>query len=326
MRNFSIVFMALIFLSGCDKLPFGNTKEAPVEVKASVKNENQAKPPAEEVNISGPLLARINGWQLGLDDFNQYIDSLKPYAAQKGIELNRDNKLKSLNEMVQLQILAQMASESNYDKLPDTLRLIREGKTSVLASKMISEIDKNITVTSADIQKFYNENKDKYYSDPEERKVRELAVNSEAEMKDVNIKLLNDEDFGALAQKVSVLDTAAKGGDLGFIPMDPRRIQEMGLKKFEKFWQAVVTTEKGQVSSKFKGDDGKLYLIKIEDIKPPVTKPLSGEVVNDDGTKVKIEDQIKAVLRIQKTQAEIDRRVKDFKSRAKVEVKEDLVK
>jgi len=326
MRNFSIVFMALFLLAGCDKLPFGNTKEASVPVKTDVKIENQAKPPAEEVRISGPLLARINGWQLGLDDFNQYIDSLKPYAAQKGIELNRENKLKSLNDMVQLQILAQMASESNYDKLPDTLRLIREGKTSVLASKMVAEIDKNITVVPAEIQKFYNDNKDRYYTEPEQRKVRELAVNSETEANEASIKLLQSEDFGALAQKISVLDTAAKGGDLGFIPMDPRLIQASGIKKFEKFWQAVVSTERGQISSKFKGDDGKWYIIKIEDIKSSVTKPLSGEVINDDGSKVKVEDQIRAVLRIQKTQAEIDRRIKDFKSRAKVEVKEDLVK
>ena len=326
MRNFSMVFMALIFLSGCDKLPFGQAKETPAVVKAAVKSEAQANPPADEVKISGPLLARINTWQIGLDDFNQYIDSLKPYAAQNGIELNREKKVQSLNDMVQLQILAQMASESNYDKLPETIRLMREGRTSVLASKMITEIDKNIMVAPADVQKFYNDNKDRYYTQPEQRKVRELAVNSEAEINDVSIKILQGEDFGALAQKISVLDTAAKGGDLGFIPMDPRQIQALGLKKPDKFWQAVISTEKGRPSATFKGDDGKWYIVKIDELKSSVTLPLTGEITNADGTKVKVEDQIKAILRIQKTQAEIDRRVKDFKSRAKVEVKEDLIK
>jgi len=326
MRVFLSLFIALIFVSGCDKLPFGQAKETSLPAKPPVSTDVSVKPPSDEIKINGPLLARINGWSIGLDDFNQYIDSLKPYAAQKGIEINREKKLQSLNDMVQMQILAQMASESNYDKLPDTIRSIHEGKTSILASKMITEIDKNITVETKDVQKFYNENKDKYYTEPEARKVRELAVNSEAEINDANIKILQGEDFGALAQKISALDSAAKGGDLGFIPMDPGQIQALGIKRANKFWQAVLSTEKGRPSSTFKGDDGKWYIIKIDDIKPAVTTPLTGEVTANDGTKIKVEEQIKAILRVQKTQNEIDRRIKDFKTRAKVEVKEDLIK
>lgn len=316
--------MVLGFLAGCDKLPFGNANEPAATVKPAVKSE--AKPPIDEVKINGPLLARINGWQIGLDDFNQEIDALKPYAAQKNIELNREAKLRTLNDMVDMQILAQMASESNYDKLPETLRLLRQGKTSVLASRMISEIDKNIMVTSADAQEYYNKNKLSQYTQPEERKVRELAVASEAEMNDASIKLLQGEDFGALAQKISALDTAAKGGDVGFVPLDPRQIQALGLKRSDKFWNAVFSTEKGRLSTTFRGDDGKWYIIKIDDIKPAITLPLTGEITTEDGSKIKVEDQIKAILKIQKTQAEIERRVKDFKSRAKVEVKEDLIK
>jgi len=321
MRNFSIAFMSLVFLAGCDKLPFSQDKTPPPAAVKTVTSETQ---PQEDAKINGPLLARINSWQIGLDDFNQEMDALKPVAAQSKTEWNREARLNELNTMVQMQILAQMAAESHYDKLPDTLRSLNQGKTMVLATKMVNEIDKNIMITPLDVQNFYNTNKDKLYTKPEERKVRELAVSSEDEATALSIKILQGEDFAATAQKVSVLPTGASGGDLGFIPMDPAQWQEW--KKSDKFWNAVYSTEKGHISAAFKNDDGKWYIVKIEDVKPASTLPFTGEFTARDGTKMKVEEHAKAILRLQRRNAEIERRVKDFKARAKVEVKEDLVK
>ena len=322
MRVGLAVFITL-FLIGCDKLPFGQAKEAP-QAAAKPAPAVPAQP-VDEIKVNGPLLVRINGWALGLDDFNEYITALKPVAEKQNITIDKEFKAKLLKDMVQNQILAQLATERGFDKQPEFMKSIRETKTTFLASKMLNEIDKNTTVTYAEIQDFYNKNK-QYLRNAEERKIREIAVATEDELNDINIKLLQKEDFGALAQKHSLLESAVNGGDLGFIPMDPGQISARKIKRSDKYWQTVLATEKGNFSPKFKGDDGKWYMIKIDDIKPGDTIALNGEIPLADGTKSKVEDQIKAGLKVKKTQDEVDRLINDFKARGKVEVKEDLLK
>jgi peptidyl-prolyl cis-trans isomerase C len=296
------IFILAFLLCGCDKLPFLSKKQEAVK-------QQEVSPAKEEIKISGALLARVNDWAIGIDDFNTYMNALKPTAEAKGIVMDYDFKSKFLRNVVRDEVLAQLGVERGMDRTPEVTKALRESKTALLASKMVAEIEKNLSVSSAEVQDFYDKNK-QMLRKPETRKVREIAVKSEFDAKDINIKLLQGSDFAELAKTQSVADTAAQGGDLGYVTAEA-----LDKKRFTKYWQTAFSLEKGAVSQYFKGEDGKYYILKAEDVKEGETIALK-----------EIEEQIKEGLRVEKTQKEVERLVNDFKTRAKVEVKEDMLR
>jgi peptidyl-prolyl cis-trans isomerase C len=314
------VFAALFLFCGCDKLPF-NKKPVPVAPAAEVKPVVEEKVELKtESKISGALLARVNDWAIGVDDFKSYLNTLKPMAQAQGIDVNNaEFKSRLLNDMVRSQILAQVATERGLDKNADIIKAIKDTKTTLLASKVIADIDKNIVITSAEVQDFYDKNKERLRN-PEERRLREAVFASEADAKAANLKIAQDQDFAEIAKVTSISDTKDKGGDLGFVIPG-------AVKRPLKFWQvAFEQLDKGAVSSVFKGDDGKFYIVKVEDVKASELIPINGEVPLSDGTKVKVDEQLKISLKAEKSDKEVNRLVGDYKARSKVEVKEDLIK
>ena len=71
----------------------------------------------DTLSINGPLLARVNDWALGINDFNGYLDSLKPLAKAQKLNID-DSKFKGrlLNDLITTQILAQVAKERGGGK------------------------------------------------------------------------------------------------------------------------------------------------------------------------------------------------------------------
>ena len=72
------LFILTLVLSACDKIPI------PGLTKASSKPE-QKEVKKEEIKINGSLLAKVNDWAIGLDDFNTYINNLRPMAQAQNL-------------------------------------------------------------------------------------------------------------------------------------------------------------------------------------------------------------------------------------------------
>jgi len=264
----------------------------------------------EEMSIHGPLLARVNNWAIGLDDFRNYLRSIEPIASQQNINVNSaEFKVKFLNDLIKNQILAQIAAEKGVDKSEDIARALRDTRDTLLAAKIRKDIEKNITVSYAEVRAFYDKNKE-FFKEPRQIKIREIAVNSESEAKDISIKLLSGEDFERLAQQYSVASSRDKGGDRGWITPSLEDMQ-----KNAKFWAAIATVEPGRVSNYFKADDNKYYIIKVEDAKG------GGEVSFSD-----VEKKLEEALRQDKVEQEVNKLIETFKTKARVEKSEDLLK
>jgi peptidyl-prolyl cis-trans isomerase C len=264
----------------------------------------------EEMTIHGPLLARVNNWAIGLDDFRNYLKSIEPIAAQQNINVNSSEfKVKFLNDLIKNQILAQIASDKGVDKSEDIARALRDTRDTLLAAKIRKDIEKNVTVSYAEVRAFYDKNKE-FFKEPRQIKIREIAVNSESEAKDLSIKLLSGEDFERLAQQYSVAPSRDKGGDRGWITPSLEDMQ-----KNAKFWAAIATVEPGRVSNYFKADDNKYYIIKVEDAKG------GGEVSFSD-----VEKKLEEALRQDKVEQEVNKLIETFKTKARVEKSEDLLK
>lgn len=293
-RGVFLLLVLAVFTLGCDKiLP-------PKPVITPVKKE--------EIKINGPLLARVNDWAIGLDDFRTYLDNLKPLAERNNIDLNSpDFKNRLLNDLVETEILAQVAVEQGVDKNEDFVRALRDTRSSLLAAKVRTDLEKDVNISSAEVQNFYEKNK-QLLKRPQEMKIREIVLNNEAQAKEIYIRLLQGENFAALAKQYSQGDTAVNGGDLGFLSYDPET-------KFRKFWEVAVALEKGDISSIFKDDEGKYYIITVEDVTGGQEIPLA-----------EVEDELKEGLKREKIVNETNSLIENFKSKSNVVINADLIK
>lgn len=295
---FLVIFSFLLF-SGCEKF-FPSKKP---------QTSTETRPEEEPFQISGPLLAQVNNWKLGLDDFERKVNALKDLAKAQGkeIEVNFDYKNNLLNELVKAALLSEEAKLRGLDKENDVKEQLETFKQSLLAQKLVEEETKFLNVTEAEIENFYKQNKE-YFKKPDQLKIREIVVNSEAEAKSIYIRLLQGENFASLASQFSVAESRGRGGDLGYLDYDPE-------KKFPRFWEMAFALNKGEISSIFKDEKGKCYIIKVEDKKEGGYTPLS-----------EVRDKIKQALEAQRKAKKIDELVNSARQKFKVVINQDLLR
>jgi len=262
----------------------------------------------KEKEISGPVLAQVNDWRIGLEDFEKRLKALEPLAKQQDLDITDvEFKRKALDELVRAVLLAEEAKDRGIDKKKDIVEAVESYKQTLLAESLIAEALKDVDVTDVEIDNFYNQNKD-YFRKPEQVKVREIVVNDKSAAQNLYIRILQNEDFSVLATQNSVAASASKGGDLGYLTYDPAS-------RFKKFWEVAFTLDKGEISSIFQGEDNKFYIIKIEDKMEGKATPLE-----------EIKENIKQALKLDKENKKLDELVNSVKKKAKVVVNGDLLK
>jgi len=239
--------------------------------------------------IKGVLLAQVNDWAIGTQDFRDQLDALKTLYPEADVT-DPEIQKRILQEMVNFEILAQEAELRGLDKEKDVQDAVKNFKRTFLAQKILENIAKETIVTDVEIRNFYDSNK-LSLREPEERKIREIVVLTESEAKNILIRLIQGESFSRLALDYSIADSKNKGGDLGYLAVNPEE-------KFQKFWEEAFTKEKGGVSNYFRSPDGKYYIIKVEDIRGGEVKPLNEvrENIEEHLRRIKIERKKEDVI------------------------------
>jgi len=289
-----IGLIAVLLFSACENF------ENLVRPKKTV-SETQKK------EIEGPLLAQVNDWQIGLGDFEKRLNFLDTLAKQQNLDVNDyEFKKQILDELVKTVLLAEEAKSRGLDNEQDIVEALNSYKQTLLAQRLLGETIKDISVTDVEIKNFYEQNKE-YFKSPEQIKIREIGVNTNAEAKNLYIRILQGEDFSYLAEQYSLLPSKPKGGDLGYISYDPE-------KKFQRFWEVALTLENGEISNIFSGDDKKYYIVKLEDKKAGKTTSLS-----------EIEEDIRKMLKADKENNEIERLIDSIKQKVAVIVNNNLL-
>jgi len=246
----------------------------------------EREPRVEEVE--GTLLVSVNGRRITLEDFNSRIqaynneiqasrdipDSVKPDYLIKTVE----DKKRLLDNMVERELLIAEAIDRRLDKDKDLLRAIKALKEQLLFAKLIEREKANVTVTTKEVEEYYNLYRDAF-SIPGERRVSMIVLPTEGRAKEALIALLQGGDFAALAQSSSTDKSAAQGGDIGFIVRKMPFPQAGKKTMFEKFEEVAFTLELNELSAIFKGPGG-FCIIKVTEIKEPRQRLLS-EVYND---------------------------------------------
>jgi len=309
MRKASSIAVGILFiltLSGCDLLPLPKKSSG---TKASVTTKS-----------TGPILARINDWVLTIDEFDKQIgmfvrlnngDANIPVEALgllastfipsqiEKIDLSSpEGKMAYLDFLINQELLAQEAQQRGLDKSPEVIEGIRKSAVEILGFSLLKDILKDVKVTPIEVEDLYNHEYKNTLESIEQRKIREIAVDSKSKANDILVQLLTGSNFASLASQHSVAETASKGGDLGYLVRQPNV-------KFNKFWEIALTLDKGEVSSIFKNPEkNEYYLITVEDIKKGEMEPLD-----------KVYNQLEFILTQQKTVNSISELMSKIKSK-----------
>lgn len=302
---YSIVFFCLLCLTGCDRIPF-LSKIFPSSA-STTKPESASV--AEQPEIKGNFLARVDNWVLTLDDFNQKVDALQKLSPDFKVD-TLDQKKKLLDELINQQLLVKEAKARGLDKKKEVADAVKEFERGLLVRSLATQLTEDVKVDSKEIEDYYNQNKDKdpYIKELVQLHLREIVVSTPIQANNILIELLKGADFASLATQYSKADSAKRGGDLGFIT--PEEFSQF----FPQLQIAIVSLEEGGLSNVVRGPDG-FYIVKLEEKKGGKEKQLS-----------EVWDYIKSGL----TGSEQNRRLQDFinklKQNANREIHEDLLR
>jgi len=257
---FSVIGLLSVGVLGCDKFNPAAKKKA--EVKIDVQPVT--------VEAKGPIVAKINNISIGLDDLNAEIAVYNANVPADRPELKINTKEQKVNylknEMVRRALLYQHALDKGFDRNDEVKQALEKNKRDLMVLQDIKEMAKGISVTSKEVEDYYNTYKDQL-KEPEERQISEIVVLSEQDARDILIQLLQGGDFATLAKSNSKSSSAKDGGNLGFIKKGKKSAQ----------FDAVAfsdSLEVGKISSIFKTSDG-FVIIKLEDKRGGRQKPLS---------------------------------------------------
>ncbi len=309
MRKACSIAVGILFIltfSGCDLLPLPKKSSSS---KASITTK-----------LTKPILARINDWVLTVDEFDKQIDMLVrlnngdanipiealgllastfiPSQIAKIDLSSPEGKMAYLDFLINQELLAQEARQRRLDKNPEVIKGIRKSTVEILGFSLLKDILKDVKVSPIEVEDLYNHGYKNTLESIEQRKIREIVVNSKSKANDILVQLLTGSNFASLASQHSAAETASKGGDLGYLVRQPNI-------KFNKFWEVALTLDKGEVSNIFKDPEkNEYYLITVEDIKKGEMEPLD-----------KVYNQLELILIQQKTINSISELMSKIKSR-----------
>jgi len=255
-----------------------------------------------ESKKEGQVLAEVNGGTITTGDFSRELKNLPDYL--KAMADTPQGRKEMLDTMVIRELILQQASKDGVDKGPEIEEKMQDLRKRLIVEAFLKKkVEAESQVSDADLQKFYEQNKDKFKSGAQ-MKASHILVKTEKEAKDILSQIKAGGNFEELAKKNSVDSSAAKGGDLGWFG------QGTMVPAFEK---AAMGLKEGQVSDVVKSDFG-FHIIKLTGKRPAGVRPFE-----------EVKDQIKGAI-LPSKQQEIFQKIKeDLKKTAKITIKEDVL-
>lgn len=224
------------------------------------------------LQVEGTIIAKVDDLPITLEQLEQEIQNYNSLVPNPEAKItSREQKVSYLNDqLIRRYLLYLEAKAQHLDEQPKAQEMMRNMEITVLAEQLFQREIGNLIVASSEVEEFYNLYYKEQSRQEEERRIREIMVNTEAEAKDILIELLKGADFSALAAQRSKAQSASNGGDLGFIKKGQRGPD------FIRFDDIAFSAslDKSQISNIFKVKDG-FYIIKVEAIKGGQAKPLS---------------------------------------------------
>ena len=180
------------------------------------------------------------------------IECLLP--SEERVPLSPEDKRRFVERWVETEILYQEALRRRVDDDPRVRARIRTLEQEFLADHLtFLELRERTAVTDEDIKEYFEAHEQEYRY---EYRVSHILVSTFEEAEDVQ-KLLENNSFAWVANRVSIDPVARRGGDLGYLSKG---------NMIPEFESAVFDMEPGEVSGIVKSDFG-YHIIKLVDMR-----------------------------------------------------------
>jgi len=225
----SVVTLAwvLSFVCACGKKSAGGA--APTASSSATPEATATKPLSPEQ--AQQVLAQVGETKITLGDYAASLERMDTFERLRYQSPDRRRLL--LNEMVDLELLAQEAKRRGLDQQPETQERLRQLLRDELLRQVRRDVPAPTDIAPADVRKYYDEHKADF-DEPERRRVAHLSVASQAQAQALleKAKDASAADWGKLVAERS-LDKGARSlgsappelaGDLGIVgpPQHPR--------------------------------------------------------------------------------------------------------
>ena len=265
--------------------------------------KQQATTEAKKGPGKGVVLAEVNGTAITDNDFYKEQAALPPQL--KPMTETPEGKREMLDTMVVRELIMQQAKKDGIDSTPEVAAKLEDLKKRVIVEAYLKKkVEESANISDADLQAFYDKNKDKFQTGAQIR-ASHILVKSEAQAKDIEKQLKGGAGFEELAKKHSIDGAAPKGGDLGWFGKGAM------LPEFEK---VAFGLKEGEISGIVKTQFG-YHLVKQTGTRP--AGPRSFE---------EVKEEIKAAMVPERQQETFKKLKEELKKEAKLTIKEDALK
>lgn len=206
-------------------------REKPKQLPAVSASASAAPPGKLTPELAGQVLAKVGERSITLGEYAETLERMDPFERLRYQSPERRKQL--LNEIIQVELLAEEAKRRGLDKLPETEERVRQ----MLRDELLRDVRKNVPapgdIPEAEVRAYFDSHHEEF-KEPERRRVAHLLLASEAQAKAALQKALGASaaEWGKLVSQVSLdksSDFAAPvptelAGDLGIVgpPNHPR--------------------------------------------------------------------------------------------------------
>ena len=215
------VLLAVLAL-GCDTK---TTKGTAPSASASVA------PAGLSPELAARVLAKVGDHEITLGEYAATLERMDPFERLRYQSPDRRKQL--LDELIDLELLANEARRRGLDKQPETQERVRQMLRSELLDQVRAAVPTPNDISEADARRYYDAHRDDF-REPERRRVAHIALGSEPEAKALleKAQAASPSDWGKLVAEKS-RDARGKpstalppelAGDLGIVgpPGHPR--------------------------------------------------------------------------------------------------------
>jgi len=244
----------------------------------TAKKEEPEPAPAATVSPNVRIVATVNGDPITLAEFQERF-ARAGFKPDEGVELSVKEDF--LNRLIERMMLVREAQRKrikvslpeitkrietlrteNGEDVKDTLAGqgidFEKWKADVWEDMMIErllarEVNKRVSVSSAEVRRYYQANLPEFEK-PEQVRVRQIVVATQAEAQKALELLQTGADFAVVAKQKSTAPEAEKGGDLGYFARGDMPVE----------FNVVFGLPKGGISGIVKSPYG-YHIFKLED-------------------------------------------------------------
>lgn len=201
LRGSARAFSLAVLLNACHGKPKPNAEPTPSASASVSSNSSGAGQLTPE--LAAQVLAKVGDREITLGEYAETLERMDPFERLRYQSPDRRKQL--LNEIIQVELLAEEAKRRGLDKQPETQERLRQ----MLKEELLREVRRNTPapgdIAEADVHAYFDAHHDEF-KEPERRRVAHLELASEAQAKALLPKAqgASAAEWGKLVNEVSL--------------------------------------------------------------------------------------------------------------------------